>query len=132
MGFDPVGEFDVGGVRGAGTDGGVINVLFLGVIARKAGDDGDVAERDGELVGDDTGDAAVTVKEGVDTDETVMKTGEKTANFVDIGGFDVFNTVYEAAGEGVEFVIDFSAATGNVMEVFIAWRAETNIVAARP
>lgn len=84
LGFDPVGEFDVGGVGGGGVDGGVVDALFVGVVAREAGDDGDVAEGNGELVGDDAGDTAVAIEEGVDTDETVVKMSEKAADFVDV------------------------------------------------
>ena len=41
----------MGGVGGGGVDGGVVDALFVGVVARETGDDGDIAEGDGELVG---------------------------------------------------------------------------------
>ena len=46
LGFDPVGEFGVGGVGGGGADGGVIDAFFGGVAAWEAGDNGNVAESD--------------------------------------------------------------------------------------
>ena len=129
--FDPVGELGVDAVGGGGMNGGVVDALFLGVVARKAGDDRNVAEGDGELVGDDAGDATVAVEEGVDADETIVKVGEETANLVYIGGFDVLDTAHEVAGEGVELVINFGAAAGNVVKIFVPWCAETDVVAAR-
>lgn len=128
--FDPVSEFGVSAVGGGGANGGVVDAFFLGVVAWKAGDDWNIAKGDGELVGDDAGDAAVAVEEGVDADEAVVKMGEEAANFVDVGGFNVFDTVCDGAGEGVELVVDFGAATGNVVEVFVPWCAKTNVVAA--
>lgn len=129
--FDPISEFSVGRVGSGSADGGMIDEFFLGVVAWEAGDDGDVAEGDGELVGDDAGDATVAVEERVDADETVVEMGKETTNFVDVGGFDEGNAVFEATGEGVEFVINFGATAGNVVEVFVPWRAEANVVAAR-
>ena len=41
------------------------------------------------------------------------------------------DAAYEVAGEAVEFVVDFGAAAGNVMEVFVPWCAEADVVAAR-
>ena len=121
----------MGRVRGAGSDSGMVDALFLDVVAREAGDNGDVTEGDGELVGDDAGDAAVAVEEGMDTDETIVEVGEEAADFVDIGGFDVFDAIGEAASKGVELVVNFGTAAGNVMKVFIPWRAEANVVTAR-
>jgi len=121
----------VGGVGGGGVDGGVVDALFVGVVARETGDDGDIAEGDGELVGDDAGDAAVAVEEGVDADETVVKMSEKAAGFVDIRGFDILDAAGEVAGEAIKLIVDLGAAAGNVMEVFVPWCAEADVVAAR-
>ncbi len=120
----------MGGVGGGGVDGGVVDALFVGVVARETGD-GDIAEGDGELVGDDAGDAAVAVEEGVDADETVVKMSEKAAGFVDIRGFDILDAAGEVAGEAIKLIVDLGAAAGNVMEVFVPWCAEADVVAAR-
>lgn len=121
----------MGTVGSGGVDGGVVNALFLSVVAWETGDDRNIAEGDGKLVGDDAGDAAVAIEEGMDTDETVMKMGEETADFVDVGGFNVLDAVGEVASEAVEFVIDFGAAAGNVVEVFVTGCTEADIVTAR-
>lgn len=54
-------------------NGGVVDTFLLEVIAWKAGDDRDVPEGDGELVGNDPSDAAIAIEKRVDTDKTVMK-----------------------------------------------------------
>lgn len=113
--FNPFGESGVGAVGGAGMDGSVVDALFLGVVAGKAGDDRDVAEGDRKLVGDYAGDAAVAVEKGVDADEIVVKMGEEAANFVDVADLDEFDAVVEVAGEAIEFVVNFGAAAGNAV-----------------
>ena len=109
----------------------MVDAFFGGVAAWEAGDDGDVAESDRKLVGDDASDAAVAVKEGVDADEIIVEASEEAADFVKIVGGDKAQAITEVVGEGVELIIKLGAAAGNVMEVFVPWCAETDVVTAR-
>ena len=83
------------------------------------------------MVGDDASDATVAVKEGVDADEIIVETSEEAADFVKIVGGDKAQAITEVVGEGVELIINLGAATGNVMEVFVPWCAEADVVTAR-
>ena len=129
--LDPGGELGIAVVGGGGANGGVIDALFLGVIAGETCDNRNETEGDGELIGDDAGDATVTVEKWVDADETIMEMCEETANFVDVAGVDEFGLVAEGTGEGVELVVNFGAAAGDVVEVFVAGVAKTDVVAER-
>ena len=127
--LDPGGELGIAMIGGGGANGGVVDALFLGVIAGETSDNRDETEGDRELVGNDASDAAVAVEKWVDADETIVEMREKAADFVNVAGVDEFGLVAEGASEGVELVVNFGAAAGDMMEIFVAGVAEADVVA---